>query len=108
MTDLQRTNPRQTLMEKGGIVLDSVGPQPLELWRGMVVLDGAGDVAGHLAAIVLGDECHQVTHILLVNKTPQLHYRLVPAELITSVTDNAAQLKICQQVIEALPIWRGS
>lgn len=76
--------------------------------RGMAVQTSEGCTAGHVAAVVLGQEQQQVTHILLVQERQLLEYRLIPVELIQQVEDEKILLRICRPAVDSFPAWHGS
>ena len=108
MTEVQTSEQQQALMETGTIALENGEIRQVELCRGMVVHSQEGNPVGHIAAVVMSDAREEVTHILVVHQTQQLHYRLLPVTLITSVTDSDIQLDMVQQALRLMPEWHAT
>jgi len=77
-----------------------------EIWRGMLILDRDGLVAGVVAAVALDGASQTVSHILLGQLPPTAVYRLVPITLIDHIAGEHLWLQVTQTHIEALPIHK--
>lgn len=103
------------LMERGVLALPLPGnsaaivgtSQSVEIQRGMTVQSAEGCTVGHVAALLLDQDQHQVTHILL-QELQQVIYRLTPVGLIERVKDKKVALSILLPVVESLPTWPGA
>lgn len=78
-----------------------------EVRRGMPIRSIEGLEAGTVAAVVLNRAHQQATHILLGRLPERRGYWLVPVDLIADVHDQAVQLAISLQAVDALPRWHS-
>jgi hypothetical protein len=114
MSRPQTNDDAVTLLESASLAVLSPGlatagaGRPVTVERGMAVQTSEGQAAGHVAAVVLGGGCQQMTHVLLVQERRRLEYRLVPVALIQQVDAGQVRLRIMQAGIEGLPAWHGT
>jgi sporulation protein YlmC with PRC-barrel domain len=80
----------------------------VEVRRGMIILTSEGLEAGRVAAITIDRRNQQVTNILLGRLSQRYEYRLVPISIIEQVLEEKVLLCIFNQVVNTLPMWRGS
>lgn len=103
------------LMERGVLALPLPGnpatladtSQPVEIYRGMTVQSAEGCTVGHVAAVLLDQEQHQVTHILL-QALQQIAYHLAPIEMIDWLVDDEIRLCLPTSTVTDLPLWHSS
>jgi hypothetical protein len=80
----------------------------VEVRRGMIILTSEGLEAGRVAAVAIDRRNQQVTNILLSRLIQRHEYRLVPISIIEQVLEEKVLLCIFNQVVNTLPMWRGS
>ncbi|MEZ4621305.1 MAG: hypothetical protein R2867_38195 [Caldilineaceae bacterium] len=111
----------QQLMERGKATLDCVGSDPIELYRGMVVISAEGEPIGHIAAVLTDDKQGAVgTHVVLLLDDPTahqpplggtapapttLHYRLLPIQWIRAIDAQWVHVAAPAQRLLSLPSW---
>ena len=103
MQDLSSTNQLQQLFESGSVYLEQADTSPVEIKRGMTILTQDGQKAGRVAAVVLGNDCQNVTHLLLTSWPQISDYRLAPVDLIKQVSGETILLHINYKDMEHLP-----
>ena len=96
------------LVVSGLIYLEQAGDVAIEVRRGMVILTAEGREAGKVAAVIIGRQPRQVTHVLLGRLRQALEYRQVPLELIERVQEDRVLLRVVYQFVDSLPKWRGT
>ncbi|MEZ4664794.1 MAG: hypothetical protein R2911_45270 [Caldilineaceae bacterium] len=106
MAELNESPPSLALMEYGALPPVGVEVAGVELQRGMRVLDRDGVCVGHVAAVVVAHSELAATHILL-HEEALSPYRQCPIDLIQAVVDGDIQLRIVEQRVRQLPLWRG-
>lgn len=116
MFSSQKKEPFVTLLESASLIaynlagsqLSSGASSRATVHRGMTVQTGDGQMAGHVAAVVLNQDQQEVTHLLLVQEHQPLDYRLIPVELIDQVGDQKVLLRIFQPAVDSLTAWHSS
>ena len=91
------------LFESGSVYLQHENNAPVEIKRGMTILTQGGQKAGRVAAVVVGNDCQNITHLLLALWSQLPAYRLVPVDLINHVGEETVLLHIDGEAVERLP-----
>jgi hypothetical protein len=76
---------------------------PVEVRRGMMIIGQDKQVAGVVAAVVLGCRSQRGTHILLGHLPPTSNYYLIPLKLIDRIDGETVWLRASSEEIEKLP-----
>lgn len=76
---------------------------PIEVRRGMTVLDQTGEPVGLVAGVVVAAGSDTVSEVVVSHMPPTGNYWLAPAELVTSVGEDRLTVIIVAAVLESLP-----
>ncbi len=98
-----RTAQQQTLLVSGWVKLALAG-SPVEIVRGMLVVSRDGHELGKVAAVVVDDLNHEVTHILLGHLPQTPDYRLASVDSVKRVTRGIVTLCILSQDADNLAV----
>lgn len=94
--------PTCRLMVSGWLRTE-LAAEPLEMRRGMAVVDRAGEPVGTVTGVLVDQRTGTVVHLVLGRDIPAGDYRLTPIEQVASLDNGTVRLWLTASAVVKLP-----